>query len=377
MKLCMRIFVFILVLSVATVAFADFQPTAVPRGYILMDYDTGTVMAEHNADEPYPIASVTKIMTMLICMEAINSGKISVDDVVTASEYACKMGGSQIYLEPGEQMSVGELLKSIAVGSANDSSVAMAEYIMGSEQTFVDAMNERARALGMANTNFVNCNGLDTEGHYSSARDVAIMSRELLKHEGIRPYLTIWMDTVRNGQFGLTNTNKLIRFYDGAIGIKTGSTSQAKYCLSAAAQRNGLTLIGVVIGAETTDDRFGTAKELLNYGFSNYKILPLVEAGEDCGVVAVKKGMDDSVVTKAKSDYKILSSKQSNNKIEKNIIFDEGIKAPVKKGQKIGRIEIVSDGKKIGEVDVTAAENVVRIGTVDTLLSLIKMWVLR
>lgn len=373
----MRIFLLVLVLCVPLMAFADFQPTATPRGYILMDYDTGKVMAEHNADEPYPIASVTKIMTMLICMESINSGKISMDDVVTASEYACKMGGSQIYLEPGEQMSVSELLKSIAVGSANDSSVALAEHIMGSEQTFVDAMNERARALGMINTHFVNCNGLDVDGHYSSARDVALMSRELLKHDAIRPYLTIWMDTVRNGQFGLTNTNKLIRFYDGAIGIKTGSTSQAKYCLSAAAQRDGLTLIGVVIGAETTADRFETAKELLNYGFSNYKILSLVDAGEDCGVATVKKGTVDSVVARAKNDYKILSSKQSNSKIEKNVVFDAEIKAPIKKGQKIGRIEIVENGKKIGEVDVTAAENVVKIGTVDTFLSLVRMWFLR
>ena len=377
MKLFMRIFCFVLMLALPLTASADFTPTNTPAAYLLMDYDTGTIMAEYNPDEPMPIASVTKVMTMLICMEAIQAGKITFDDMVTASEYACSMGGSQIYLEPGEQMSVNDLMKSIAVGSANDACVVMAEHIMGSETTFVDAMNERAQALGMNNTHFMNCNGLDEENHYSSARDVAIMSRELLKHDAIRPFLTIWMDTVRNGEFGLSNTNKLIRFYEGAIGVKTGSTSKAKYCLSSAATRNGLTLIGVVLGAETTANRFETAKELLNYGFSNYKISTLINKNENMGEVKVKKGVKESVGTLTESDYKKLTGKQNTDKIERNVVIEEEIKAPVKKGQQVGKIELMENGKKIGEVKIVAEGDVIRIGTVDVLLGIIKQWLLK
>ena len=377
MKLFMRIFCFVLILALPLTASADFAATNTPAAYLLMDYDTGTVMAEYNADEPMPIASVTKVMTMLICMEAIQAGKITFDDMVTASEYACSMGGSQIYLEPGEQMSVNDLMKSIAVGSANDACVVMAEHIMGSETTFVDAMNERAQALGMNNTHFMNCNGLDEENHYSSARDVAIMSRELLKHDAIRPFLTIWMDTVRNGEFGLSNTNKLIRFYEGAIGVKTGSTSKAKYCLSSAATRNGLTLIGVVLGAETTANRFETAKELLNYGFSNYKISTLINKNEIMGEVKVKKGVKESVGTLTESDYQKLTGKQNTDKIERNVVIEEEIKAPVKKGQQVGKIELMENGKKIGEVKIVAEGDVIRIGTVDVLLGIIKQWLLK
>lgn len=377
MKNVMRIFCFILVLALPLTAAAEFTPTSVPGAYILMDYDTGTVMAEYNADEPRPIASVTKVMTMLLCMEAIQAGKISFDDMATASEYACGMGGSQIYLEPGEQMSVTELIKSIAVGSANDACVVMAEHIMGSETTFVDAMNERAKALGMENTHFVNTNGLDAENHYSSARDVAIMSRELLKHKDIRPFLSIWMDTVRDGKFGLSNTNKLIRFYEGAIGVKTGSTSKAKYCLSSAATRDGLTLVGVVLGAETTGERFETAKQLLNYGFSNYKIASLVNKGENMGEVAVKKGTKETVTAVTGGEFKMLTDKQKNDDTECKVFLDEDIKAPVKKGQKIGKIEIMSGGKPVGEVKIVAAEDVTRTGTADVLLSLIRQWFLK
>lgn len=377
MKLFMRIFCFVLILALPLTTSADFAPTNTPAAYLLMDYDTGTVMAEYNADEPMPIASVTKVMTMLICMEAIQAGKITFDDIVTASEYACSMGGSQIYLEPGEQMSVTDLMKSIAVGSANDACVVMAEHIMGSETTFVDAMNERAQALGMTNTHFMNCNGLDEENHYSSARDVAIMSRELLKHNAIRPFLTIWMDTVRNGEFGLSNTNKLIRFYEGAIGVKTGSTSKAKYCLSSAATRNGLTLIGVVLGAETTANRFETAKELLNYGFSNYKVSTLINKNESMGEVKVKKGVKESVGTLTETDFKKLTGKQSSDKVERNVVIEEEIKAPVKKGQQVGKIELIENGKKIGEVKIIAEGDVIRIGTVDVLLGIVKQWLLK
>lgn len=377
MKLGMRFLILIMIVSVPLTTFAEFQPTSQPRSYILMDYDTGTILVEGNSNEPHPIASVTKVMTMLICMEALQSGRISMGDMVTASEYACSMGGSQIYLEPGEQMSVEELLKSVAVGSANDASVVLAEHIMGSETAFVDAMNERAKALGMNNTHFVNCNGLDEDNHYSSAMDVAIMSRELLKHDAIRPFLGIWMDSVRNGEFGLTNTNKLIRFYDGAIGIKTGSTSNAKYCLSSAATRDGLTLIGVVLGAETTAERFEIAKQLLNYGFSNYKIETLIEADTPGDNVNVMKGKKDSVGTQTQNSFKRLMNKQSDNKVETKVTLDKDVKAPVNKGDVVGKIELIENKKIIGEVNLVASERVERLNFVDVFGLFLGKWLLK
>lgn len=377
MKLGMRFLILIMIVSIPLTTFAEFQPTSQPRSYILMDYDTGTILVEGNSNEPHPIASVTKVMTMLICMEALQSGRISMGDMVTASEYACSMGGSQIYLEPGEQMSVEELLKSVAVGSANDASVVLAEHIMGSETAFVDAMNERAKALGMNNTHFVNCNGLDEDNHYSSAMDVAIMSRELLKHDAIRPFLGIWMDSVRNGEFGLTNTNKLIRFYDGAIGIKTGSTSNAKYCLSSAATRDGLTLIGVVLGAETTAERFEIAKQLLNYGFSNYKIETLIEADTPGDNVNVMKGKKDSVGTQTQNSFKRLMNKQSDNKVETKVTLDKDVKAPVNKGDVVGKIELIENKKIIGEVNLVASERVERLNFVDVFGLFLGKWLLK
>ncbi len=377
MKTGMRLFIFVLIFTVPLIAFADFQPSSQPRSYILIDYDTGTVLTESNPDESYPIASVTKVMTMLLCMEALQSGKINMNEMVVASEYACSMGGSQIYLEPGEQMSVEELLKSVAVGSANDASVVLAEHIMGSETAFVDAMNQRAKALGMNNTHFINCNGLDEENHYSSARDVAIMSRELLKHDAIRPFLSIWMDSVRNGQFGLTNTNKLIRFYNGAIGVKTGSTSDAKYCLSSAATRDGLTLIGVVLGAETTAERFEIAKELLNYGFANYKIETVVENNTPCDNINVLKGKKASVETHTQGSFKRLANKQSQNKIDIKYSMNKEIIAPVKKGDIVGKIEILENNKPVGEVNIVASEDVLRLNFVDIFGLFLNKWLLK
>lgn len=377
MKSGMRFFIFMMILLFAFNVSADFQPFYTPRSYILMDYDTGTVLVESNSNESYPIASVTKVMTMLLCMESLQAGKISMDDVVTVSEYAASMGGSQIYLEPGEQMTVEELLKSVAVGSANDASVALAEHIMGSETSFVEAMNERAKALGMNNTHFENCNGLDEDNHYSSAFDVAIMSRELLKHNAIRPFLSIWMDTVRNGQFGLTNTNKLIRFYDGAIGVKTGSTTNAKYCLSSAATRDELTLIGVVLGAETTNERFETAKQLLNYGFSNYKIETLTEKGDSFGTANVSKGKNETVNAITESSFKKLANKQSDNKTETKTTIYNDIKAPVNKGDEIGKIEFLENGKSVGEVKLVAENDVKRLNIVDVFGVFITKWLLK
>ena len=377
MKTGMRFILFILIISMSVTVLADFQPSYAVRSYMLMDYDTGTVLAENNSNEPYPIASVTKVMTMLLCMESLQAGKISMNDVVTVSEYAASMGGSQIYLEPGEQMTVEELLKSVAVGSANDASVALAEYIMGSESAFIDAMNERAKSLGMTNTHFANCNGLDEDNHYSSATDVAIMSRELLKHDAIRPFLGIWMDSVRNGQFGLTNTNKLIRFYNGAIGVKTGSTTNAKYCLSSAATRDGLTLIGVVLGAETTSERFETAKELLNYGFANYKIETLVEKSKNFGTVAVSKGKTAEVKAVTKNSFKRLKNKQEEKKVETKTTLYNDVEAPITKGDKIGKVEFFENGKSVGEVELIASEEVKKLSLVDVFSIFFKKWVLK
>lgn len=364
-------------LIVSVNVFADFSPTNQPRSYILIDYDTGTVLTESNSNEPYPIASVTKVMTMLICMESLQAGKISMDDVVTVSEYAASMGGSQVYLEPGEQMTVEELLKSVAVGSANDASVALAEHVMGSETAFVDAMNERAKSLGMVNTHFVNCNGLDEDNHYSSAMDVAIMSRELIKHDAIRPFLGIWMDSVRNGEFGLTNTNKLIRFYNGAIGIKTGSTSNAKYCLSSAATRDDLTLIGVILGAENSDQRFETAKELLNYGFANYKVETLVEANTPCNDVNIVKGKKRSIGTQSQNSFKMLVSKNEENIIKTDVEMYKDVKAPVKKGEVVGKLKIIKDNQLVDEVNIVASESVEKLNIVDVFGVFLRKWVLK
>lgn len=374
MKYGVRFFIFIVAILFPLNVLADFTPSVQPRAYMLMDYDTGSVLVENNSHESYPIASITKVMTMLITMDAIQSGKISMDDVVVASEYACSMGGSQIYLEPGEQMRVDELVKSVAVGSANDASVVLAEHIAGSESAFVDAMNQRANGLGMTNTHFVNCNGLDEENHYSSAADVAIMSRELLKHNAIRPYLSIWMDSVRDGKFGLTNTNKLIRFYKGAIGTKTGSTSDAKYCLSAAAQRDGLTLIGVVLGAETSTDRFETAKELLNFGFSNYKVETYVEENQLCGEVKVEKGKNNSVKAVSSASVKKLVNKNSDNKLEIKVTLYDKIKAPVSIGDEVGKIELLENGKVVETISAISAEDVKKLNLADIYGLFLNKW---
>lgn len=242
------------------------------KSYILMDGQSGNVLLENNADEQLPPASITKIMTMLLAIEAIDSGKLKTTDIVSVSETAAIKEGSHVFLAPGEQISVDDLMKSIAVASGNDAAIAIAETLCGTQEKFVEQMNKRASELNMNNTKFINCNGLDTDGHVSCARDVAIMTFELLKHPKIFDYTTIWMDTLRNGTFQLANTNKLIRFYDGANGMKTGSTSKAGFCLSATAKRNGVQLIAVVMGAPSSKERFADASTLLNYGFQNYSL---------------------------------------------------------------------------------------------------------
>lgn len=371
--LCMAI---VLLLS-ASVVYAEEQQAEIDistKSAVLMDADSGQVLYSLNPDEHLQIASVTKVMTMLLIMEAVDTEKITMEEMVTASEYACSMGGSQVYLEPGEQMSVSEMLKAIAVASANDASVAMAEHIMGSAPAFVNAMNKRAKALGMKNTNFINCNGLDGENQYCSALDVAIMSRELLKHEGIRKYLTIWIDSLRNGEFGLSNTNKLIRFYQGAIGIKTGSTDDAKYCLSAAAQRNGLTLIAVVLAAPNSAERFQDASKLLDYGFANYAMINGAERGVEYGKVSVSKGMKDEVGVVAGSDFNKLVPKEKKGSVETKAVIPDNVLAPVKLNEKVGELFIFVNDEQIGKVDLVAKDYVPRISFWSMFMDILRLW---
>lgn len=332
------------------------------KSAILMEEATGNILYESNPDERLPIASVTKVMTMLLIMEAVDSGKISLDDMVTVSENAMSYGGSTMFLETGEQLTVNDMLKGIAVASANDGCVAMAEHLAGSESAFVDMMNEKAKKLGMENTHFMNTNGLDEDDHYSSARDVAIMSRELMKHETIFNYTSIWMDTLRGGKFQLANTNKLIRFYDGANGLKTGSTSKALCCLSAAAKRNDMQLIAVVLGAPTSAERFASAKSLLDYGFVNYAVNTQITAGDEVQKIAVEKGVDKEVDVVAGDSCSTLVKKGQEDNITKEIKIDETITAPIEAGQKIGTMTISRDGEVIADIDLNASSAVEKKG---------------
>lgn len=343
---------------------------------ILIEQSTMQVLYELEADRRMPIASVTKTMTMLLIMEAIDSGKIKYSDMVTTSEHAASMGGSQVFLEVGEQMSVDEMLKSIAVSSGNDAAVAMAEHISGTEEAFVEQMNKRASQLGAKNTHFINCNGLnETEEHYSTARDVALISAELLKHSGIEKYLTIWMDTIRNGSFGLSNTNKLIRFYEGANGIKTGSTDMAKYCLSASAKRNDMQLIAVVLGAPSTADRFSSASKLLDFGFANYAIANNSSYKAEIQNVKVVGGTENEVEAEIDGGLNAVVRKGSQDKITVKVKTEDKINAPVKKGDKIGEAVFYVDGKELTKRTVVAKKDVEEIGCFQMFGRCLLKWV--
>ena len=330
----------------------------------LMDVATGTLLYESDSHARLAPASVTKVMTMLLIMEAVDSGKISMTDTVTASEAAAAKGGSQIYLKVGETMSVSDMLKSIAVSSANDCACAMAEHIAGSEEAFVAQMNQRAAELGMLDTHFVNCTGLDdgenASEHKTSAYDIALMSRELMKnHPDIKKFTTIWMDTVRNGTFGLSNTNKLIRFYQGATGLKTGFTSGAGYCLSATAQRDGMELIAVVMGADTSANRNAACKQLLDYGFANYAVIqPELEEPEP---VAVKLGKADTVEAVLGDGSGILIDKAQKNAVAMELSLEGPVTAPVSQGQRVGTLTIRAGEQVLKEVPLVASEGVERL----------------
>lgn len=356
------------------VSAVDFGEEINAKSAILMDAATGKVLFEYNADEALPPASVTKIMTLLLVFEAIDEGKISYSDMVSVSEHAASMGGTQVYLEPGEEMSVDELIKSVVVSSANDAATALAEYVCGSENAFVAKMNERARDLGMNSTHFENTNGLDdtAENHVTSARDIAIMSRELMKHEKIFDYTMIWMDTVRGGTFGLSNTNRLLRTYSGCTGLKTGSTAKAKFCISATAERNGLHLIAVVMGSPTRDERNALAAKLLDFGFANYALYSDPEAVS--GEITVHGGVESSL-SLCKKEFNSLVEKGSASKIEAVCDIPEYVSAPIKKGEKIGTVTYKSGTNVIGTADIVAAEDVSKIGFF-TIFPKILRWML-
>ncbi len=351
--------------------YAEDMATA-SKGAILMEQDTGRVLFEKEADSRLPIASVTKIMTMLLIMEEISTGRLTLGDMVTVSEYAMSMGGSTMFLETGETLSVSDMLKGIAVASANDGCVAMAEHISGSTEAFVELMNKRAIELGMENTHFVNTNGLDAEGHYSSARDVAVMARELSKHEKIFDYTTIWTDSLRDGKFELANTNKLVRFYRGATGMKTGSTDLAGCCLCATATRDGLSLIAVILGAPTSKERFADASELLDYGFANYRVIRPVSEGEELAKVSVKKGVSENLSLVAKNNLAEVINKNDLTEITTNLTVPDSITAPVAKGEIIGRAEFMLGEKSIGSVDLTASEDIAKKSFFAMLSDIIK-----
>ena len=333
------------------------------KSAILMDVATGTILYEQDAHTPLAPASVTKVMTMLLIMEAIDSGAISWQDTVTTSESAAAKGGSQVYLKVGESMSVSDMVKAIAVSSANDCACAMAEHIAGSETAFVEKMNQRAKELGMNDTKFVNCTGLDDDAaatdHKTSAHDIALMSRQLLKnHPDIKKYTTIWMDTLRNGTFGLSNTNKMVRFYPGATGLKTGFTSKAGYCLSASAQRDGMELVAVVMGAKTSAERFSASKSLLDYGFSTYALVtPEVEEMS----VPVKLGTEDRVMAVPAEDPTLLIEKAQKNMVTTEISLEEGVNAPVSRGQKLGMLTVKAGEYVLKQIPMIAEEGVSRL----------------
>ena len=362
-KSVLYLLLFALLLSLAPATRAA-VPEIAGKSALLMDAATGTVLYEKNAHEPLAPASVTKIMTMLLIMEAIDSGKIAWEDMVTASETAAAKGGSQIYLKVGENMSVTDMVKSIAVSSANDAACAMAEHLSGSEGAFVELMNKKAAELGMADTHFVNCTGLDdgpeAQKHRTSAYDIALMSRELLtKHPDIKKFTTIWMDTVRNGAFGLSNTNKLVRFYTGATGLKTGFTSGAGYCLSATAEREGMELIAVVMGAETSKERNAACKKLLDMGFANYALVS-PEPREEA-TVAVKLGTAERVRAVPGEQRALLIDKALKNGITTEMTLLPEITAPVSPGQNLGTLTLRSGEKILAEIPLVAEFEVPRL----------------
>lgn len=346
------------------------------KSAILMEANTGTVLYEFNPDFALPPASVTKIMTLLLVREEIEKGNLNYSDIITTSAYAASMGGSQVYLKEGEQMTVEDMIKSVVISSANDAAVALAEHICGSEDLFVMKMNERARELGMENTSFENTNGLDDTviNHVTSARDIAIMSRELIKYKDILKYSSTWMDSIRNGEFGLTNTNRLVRFYQGATGLKTGSTAKAKFCISATAERQGMHLICVVMGAPSSDVRNSIATKLLNWGFANYEIYN--DPAEDLSPIKVSSGTENKCHIST-SGFSIVVKKGDAAKIEKTINLPKTISAPIMCGDEIGFVEYKLNNNIIGKSCVLSSQNVEKLNFYSLFIRILSKFLIK
>ena len=347
-------------LSIAPAARAE-ELAVSAQACMLMEKTTGQVLYAVNEHQQLEPASVTKVMTMLLVMEAIDSGALAYEDTVTASAYACSMGGSQIWLKENEQMTVEDMLKAVCVVSANDCSVALAEHVAGSAEAFVERMNQRAAELGMADTHFENPTGLPAPGHITSAHDIAVMSRELiLRHPDIRRFTTIWMDTLRGGESGLSNTNKLIRFYEGATGLKTGSTNAAQYCLSATAERNGMELIAVILKSPTSPQRFESAKVLLNYGFAAYTLVT-ADPPEPLREIPVTLGDAPAVAPRLEGENTFLTTKSKAAGIEVQVELEEELAAPVEAGQPVGRMTVASGGETLASIPIVADQAVARL----------------
>ncbi|MCQ2478767.1 MAG: D-alanyl-D-alanine carboxypeptidase [Clostridia bacterium] len=334
---------------------------------VLMEAKTGKILYEDNADQTLPPASITKIMSLLLVCEQIDNGNISLEEVINASEHACSMGGSQIWLEPNESMTVDDLLKAAVIASANDATVALGERVAGSEEGFVALMNKKAKELGMNSTTFKNCTGLDAEGHLTTANDVAIMSAALISHDLIKRYSTVWMDSLRDGKSELVNTNKLVRFYKGTTGLKTGTTSSAGYCLSATAEKDGMSLVAVIMGGKSSADRFNGAKKLLDYGFANYSFEQIKPDIKDNETVKVKNGTENEVNIKPSGEFNLLLKKTEKANISQKKVLNKNISAPIKKGDKLGRIELYNGDTQIDAIDITATSDVKKLNFLATL----------
>ncbi len=371
--------IFILIFSVgafaANTSAEDFPPMQVEinaKAALLMEAETGKVLMASDPHEKLPPASVTKIMSMLLVAEAIDDGKISLTDEVTVSTEASKMGGSQIWLKENEVMTVDDLLKATAVYSANDACTALSEYVGGSTSAFVRMMNERAKELGMNDTNFENCTGLDdtVTQHYTSCYDIALMSRELLKHKMITNYTTIWMDTLRSGKTQLVNTNKLIRFYNGATGLKTGTTDKAGCCVSATAERDGMSLIAVVLGSDNSKDRFSAARAMLDWGFANYSKVTVSVDCDKITSVRVLGGTEDYITPFLSKEMTVVLKKEDMSKLSNEVVLSEDVSAPVEKGQKLGAVVLSLDGEKQCEIPLTSPIRVEKLSFKDVVLRL-------
>ena len=329
------------------------------RAAILVEQTTGTVLFAKEADTPMPMASITKVMTLLLTFEALEAGKVSREDLVPVSEHAYDMGGSQIWLEPGEQMTLDEMLRAICVASANDAAVAVAEYIGGSEGAFVEMMNNKAAQLGMTNTHFMNACGLDTADHYSTARDIALLSREMLNnHPEVTEYTTIWMDSLRGGQTQLINTNKLLKRYQGINGLKTGTTSGARVCISASAERDGLKLIAVVLGSPSSEERFTSATTMLDYGFANFEAAALTQAPDVPDTIPVSRGEEEEVGLSYSLPDSFLLAKGEGAALNCRVQLPESLEAPLEEGQSVGSVQVYTGETLLGEYPVTSANSV-------------------